>query len=145
MQNKLVRISLERLEFSIKEFVNELPPEMDQAYAAAVSPEAANPPRLFLPTRPSLLKPGECFRIFIIAPGQGEVTDVKLLTRRQNAQEWQTSDATHAGRSVYTAKIGPFQADDGTIEYFATAATNSVLLYDPPQAPRNVYTLNIIV
>jgi hypothetical protein len=145
MQNKFVRISLERLRLSIKEFVNELPPEMDQAYAAAVSPEAANPPRLFIPTRPSLLKPGECLRIFIIAPGQEEVTDVKLLTRRQNAQEWQTSDATHAGRSVYTAKMGPFQADDGAIEYFATAGTNSELLYDPPQAPRNVYTLNIIV
>jgi hypothetical protein len=145
MQNKFVRISLERLRLSIKEFLNELPPEMDQAYADAVSPDAANPPRVFIPTRPSLLKPGESSRIFIIAPGQGEVAQVKLHTRRQNTQEWQTSAATHAGRSVYTATIGPFHADDGAIEYFATAATNSELLYDPPQAPNNVYTLNIIV
>jgi hypothetical protein len=145
MQNKFVRISLERLRLSIKEFVNELPPEMDQAYTAAVSPEAANPPRLFIPTRPSLFKPGEYLRIFIIASGQEEVTQVKLHTRRQTAQEWHTSAATHAGRNVYTAKIGPFQVDDGAIEYFATAAINSELLYDPPQAPRNVYTLNIIV
>jgi hypothetical protein len=28
---------------------------------------------------------------------------------------------------------------------FATAASNSELFYDPPQAPRNVYTLNTIV
>lgn len=91
-----VRISLERLRLSIKEFVNELPPEMDQAYTAAVSPEAANPPRLFIPTRPSLLKLGEYLRIFIIASGQEEVTQVKLHTRRQTAQEWHTSAATHA-------------------------------------------------
>jgi hypothetical protein len=65
-------------------------------------------------------------------------------TARQTAHDWQTSAATHAGRSVYTAKLGPFQADAGAIEYFATAANNSELLYDPPQAPRNVYTLNII-
>jgi hypothetical protein len=96
MQNKFVRISLERLRLSIKEFVNELPPEMDQAYTAAVSPEAANPPRLFIPTRPSLLKLGEYLRIFIIASGQEEVTQVKLHTRRQTAQEWHTSAATHA-------------------------------------------------
>ena len=144
MQNKFVRISLERLRLSIKEFVNELPLEMDQAYAAAVSPEAANPPRLFIPTRPSLLKSGECLRLFVIAPGQEGVVQVNLHTRRQSAPEWQTSAATHAGRSVYTAKLGPFQPDDGAIEYFATAANNSELLYDPPQAPSNVYTLNII-
>jgi hypothetical protein len=52
-------------------------------------------------------------------PGQEEGTEVKLLTRRQNTQE-QTSDATHAWSRVYTAKIGPFQAGDGVIEYFAT-------------------------
>ncbi len=144
MQNKFVRISLERLRLSIKEFVDELPPEMDQAYAAAVSPEAANPPRLFIPTRPSLLKPGECFRIFIIGPGQVEGTEVKLLTRRQGTQQWQTWDAAHAGRSVYTAKLGPFRAVDGAIEYFATATSKSKPLYDPPHAAGNVYTLNMI-
>jgi hypothetical protein len=145
MQNKFVRISLERLRLSIKEFVNELPPEMDQAYAAAVAPEAANPSRIFIPTRPSLITPGECSRIFIIVPGQKEVTQVNLHTRRQATHEWRTSAATHAGRSVYVARIGPFQPEDGAIEYFATAAINAELLCYPPQAPRNVCTLNIIV
>ena len=49
MQNKFVRLALERLRLSIKEFVDELPAEMDQAYAAAVSTEAANSPRVFDP------------------------------------------------------------------------------------------------
>jgi hypothetical protein len=30
-------------------------------------------------------------------------------------------------------------------KYFATAANNSELLYDPPEAPKNLYTLDIVV
>ena len=117
MQNKFVRLALERLRLSIKEFVNELPAEMDQAYAAAVSTEAANSPRVFVPTRPSLLRAGESLRIFIIAPGiiapaLDGIAEVNLLTRRQNTKGWQTQRAAHAGRSVYAAQLGPFQEDD---------------------------------
>jgi hypothetical protein len=151
MQNKFVRISLERLRLSIKEFLGELPPEMDQAYAAAISPESANPPRLFVPTRPSLLKPGESLRIFLVAPGHGETAQIKLLTRPQGTQTWQTSTASHAGRSVYSVTLGPFTAADRTIEYYATATANprmtgkSQPLSAPPQAPVNVYTLNMLI
>ena len=118
---------------------------MDRAYVMAVSPEAANSPRVFIPTRPSILKAGESFRIFIIAPGLEGISEVRLLIRRQNTQEWQTQAAAHAGRSVYTAQLGPFQKDDGAIEYYAAAVNNSQLFCDPPQAPSNLYTLNVLV
>jgi hypothetical protein len=144
MQNKFVRIALERLRLSIKEFLGELPPEMDQAYAAAISPDGSNPSRLFIPTRPSLLKPEESLRLFINAPGQQQVVSVKLMTRRQGAQKWEASDAIHAGRNVYTAKLGPFAASAGTIEYYAVASGSSSHLSDPPQAPFHVYTLNLL-
>ena len=144
MQNKLVRIALERLRLSIKEFLTELPEEMNQAYAAAISPVGANPPRIFIPTRPSLLKPGESVRIFINAPGHKAVVSVKLHTRRQGTQEWRIADATHAGRNVYKAKLGPFLASDDAIEYYASATDESKGLTDPPQAPINVYTLNVL-
>jgi hypothetical protein len=143
MQNKLVRIALERLRLSIKEFLGELPPEMDNAYAAAISPEGANPPRLFIPTRPSLLKPGESLRLFINCPGQKDVIAVKLMTRRQGTQQWDANEATHVGRNVYSVKLGPFAAGDDAIEYYAAAHGSSQHLSDPPQAPLNVYTLNL--
>jgi hypothetical protein len=82
MQNKLVRFALERLRLSIKEFLTEFPEEVNRAYAAAISPVGANPPRIFIPPRPSLLKPGESVRIFINAPGHKAVVSVKLHTRR---------------------------------------------------------------
>jgi hypothetical protein len=144
MQNKFVRIALERLRLSIEEFVDELPPEMKQAYAAATSPEGANPRRVFIPTRPSLLKAEEPLRIFINISGFTEVVPVTLLVRRQGTQSWNRSDATHAGRNVYTAKLGPFEAEDGAIEYYATARDGARTLSDPPQAPFNVYRLTIL-
>jgi len=143
MQNKVVRIALERLRLSVKEFLNELPAEMNRAYEAAISDEGANPPRIFIPTRPSLLKPGESARLFINCPGETGAVAVKLLTRRQGMQEWNASAATHVGRSVYSAQLGPFVADDGAIEYCATAVTDRNTYSDPPQAPTNVYNLNL--
>ena len=43
MQNKFVRLALERLRLSIKEFLNELPEEMNAAYAAATSAAERKP------------------------------------------------------------------------------------------------------
>lgn len=143
MQNKFVRISLERLRLSIKEFVDPLPPEMDTAYAQAIAPEAGENPRIFIPTRPSLLKPGESLRIFIVATEQTQPADVKLLTRRQGSDQWQAVSAAHAGRGVYAAQLGPFAASDEVIEYYATVPAESHLLSDPPQAPINLYALRL--
>jgi hypothetical protein len=147
MQNKFVRIALERLRLSIKEFVDELPPQMDQAYAAAISPEGANPPRVFIPTRPSLLNSGESLRIFIVAPGLAQGGEVKLFTSSQGARQWHSFTAGHNGRDVYAVQLGPFApgvGTDRTIEYYATARSGAETFCDPPQAPENVYILNIV-
>ena len=144
MQNKFVRLALERLRLSIKEFLNELPESMNSAYIAATSPADANRARIFIPTRPSLLKPGESLRIFIVAPGQPNVLPIRLLTRRQGTQTWQSSPVTHVGRSVYAAKLGPFATGDNIIEYYATAARGEGNLTAPPQAPLRAYTLSVL-
>jgi hypothetical protein len=144
MQNKFVRLALERLRLSIKEFLNEQPEEMNTAYVAATSAADANRARLFIPTRPSLLKSGESLRIFIVAAGQQNILPIQLLTRRQGTQGWQSSPVTHVGRSVYTATLGPFAAGDGIIEYCATAAGGEGNLTAPPQAPLHAYTLSVL-
>ena len=144
MQNKLVRIALERLRLSIKEFIDELPPSMNAAYAAAIAETGSNAPRLFVPTRPSLLNAGDSTRIFIVLPGQTAVTDVKLYSRRLGDPQWKSISAEHAGRAVYTAQLGPFQVSDSTIEYYAAAPGDPSTMSAPPQAPTNLYTLNIL-
>ncbi|MGC1871867.1 MAG: hypothetical protein WA700_12980 [Acidobacteriaceae bacterium] len=144
MQNKFVRLSLERLRLSIKEFLNELPGDMNTAYVAATSATGANRARLFIPTRPSLLKPGESLRIFIVAPGQADILPIQFLMRRQGTQAWQSSPVSHVGRSVYAVELGPFAEGDDVIEYYAITGGEQGALTAPPQAPRRTYMLSVL-
>jgi hypothetical protein len=144
MQNKFVRIALERLRLSIKELVDELPPEMEEAYDTAISPDRANPVRLFFPTRPSLLKAGSAVRIYIVLTGVPAPASIVLCTRRQGQTEWADVPATHAGRAVYAARLGPFSASDSAIEYYAVAQTEHGSITAPLEAPHNVHVLNVL-
>jgi hypothetical protein len=142
MQNKLVRISLERLRLSIKEFTGELPAQVTAAYQAAISPENANPLRLFLPTRPSLLNTGEQVRLFVVLTGAETPQPIHLYARKQGSSAWEATPADHAGRSVYSVPLGPFPTGTGTVEYYA-AAKDSVLTA-PLGVPQHVYTLSVM-
>lgn len=145
MQNKFVRLSLERLRLSIQEFTDELQASMQQSYDEATSAVQANPARVFLPTRPSLLRPGESLRLFIVAPGsEGSAREVKFHTRSEHQKNWDIQMAAHAGRNVYTVQLGPFSFADGMIEYYASVDTEGQLLVDPPEAPQNTYRLNVM-
>lgn len=146
MQNKFVRIALERLRWSLQEFLGELPPAMSHVYDAAIDPAQANPARVFLPTRPSLLKPGEPLRLFIVAIGMPAAgAKITLHTRHQGEVAWKTQPAMHAARGVYTVALGPFSEKDGAVEYYVSASAGKETHVDPPEAPRNPYTLNLIV
>jgi hypothetical protein len=91
-----------------------------------------------------MLRPGEALRIFIVAPGQQNILPIQLLTRRQGMQEWQTSPVVHVGRSVYSARLGPFAAGDDILEYYATAAGEQGKLSAPVEAPQRAYTLTVL-
>ena len=144
MQNKFVRIALERLRLSIKELADELPPEMEEAYGTAISADQANPVRLFIPTRPSLLKAGGAVRIFLVFTGQSALTSIVLRTRRLGEADWADIPATHAGRAVYAVRLGPFSASDAAIEYYAVAQTEHGPITAPLQAPHNAHVLSIL-
>lgn len=144
MQNKFVRIALERLRLSIREFVDELPPEMEEAYGTATSADQAKPVRLFLPTRPSLLKVGSAVRIFLVLTGLTAPASIVLRTRRLGEMDWADLPATHAGRAVYAARLGPFSASDAAIEYYAVAQTEHGPITAPLQAPHHVHVLNVL-
>jgi hypothetical protein len=146
MQNKFVRIALQRLRLSIKEFLGDLPAEMNQAYEAAEASQGAVPTRLFIPTRPSLLAAGDSARIFIVMPGEGTVAQVRLNVRSNGIGNWVSKFATLAGRRVYEAQLGPFEPGTTTVEYCASASLmgESETYLAPPEAPQRVYRLNVI-
>jgi hypothetical protein len=122
MQNKFVRIALDRLRLSIKEFIQELPPEMAAAYQDATRDDEAMLSRLFLPTRPTVVKPGEDLRLFIVVPSTKNIRKVILHTRTGKTPAWNQAEAILAGRHVFQCRLGPFPASDEWVEYYVSAA-----------------------
>ena len=133
MQNKLVRIAIERLRLSLEEFVGELPPEAQSVYAATISPVTDAAPRIFLPTRPSVLRRAESLRLFAVTSGLGNDSTLRFLTRHLGESEWSKSVPLHEGRGVFSVTLGPFNDEAmATIEYRLEATGPLGPLSDPP-------------
>jgi len=141
MQNKLVRIALERLRLSLEEFVGDLPPAASRVYAEAIAAEATVAPRVFLPTRPSILRPGESLRLFAHAVGIGGSPELTLLTRPVGQREWASAPARHEGRSVFSVNLGPLAADVSAVEYRLQARGPTGMLSDPAGEGAHVATV----
>ncbi|HSB13959.1 MAG TPA: twin-arginine translocation signal domain-containing protein [Bryobacteraceae bacterium] len=139
MQNKFVRLALYRLPLSIQDYLGEMPPEIESLREQMLRPDSEAPARLFLPTRPTLLRPGESLRIVILAPGGPPPESVALYTRVRGAREWLPVPAKLLGRRTWEATLGPFRASGSLIDYYARAGR----LTTPFDAPRLFYTATL--
>ncbi len=90
VHNKFERLALFRLRLSMKEFLGELPPEVEELFHEVRRKDASTHPRVFIPTRPSALAPGEKVRIFAVAPGGKSAPRLKLFLRRAAVEKWQS-------------------------------------------------------
>jgi hypothetical protein len=88
VHNKFERLALFRLRLSMKEFLGELPPDVETLFHEVRKKDAATRPRVFVPTRPSALAPGEKVRIFAVAPGGNSAPRLKLFLRRSATEGW---------------------------------------------------------
>ena len=138
--NKFVRLALVRLRLSMQEYLGELPPETEKAFAEATRPDSQAPARVFLPTRPSVLGKGEKLRMYIVAPGSGSAGPVTLHARARKASEWTVTPAKLVGRKTYAVTLGPFPPDAELVDYYVSSGG----LTAPPDAPREVYTVTVV-
>ena len=121
IHNKFVRIATFRLKASILEFIDEIPPDAQQALDTAVAPDTDNIASLIVPTRPTRLRPGQSIRISAIAPGTAELTHIAIHYRGIGAPGWQSIAMTHIGRRTWGADLTmPIDFADG-IEYHIRA------------------------
>ncbi|HEY2400119.1 MAG TPA: hypothetical protein VGI23_07170, partial [Steroidobacteraceae bacterium] len=141
MQNKVVRIALERLRLSLAEFVTDLPPAIETAYTDAIAPEAAPGARIFLPTRPSILRPGESLRLYALAVGFPSAPELTLQVRSGGDREWSSQAARHEGRGVFSVALGPFAENTSTVEYRLVARGPTGQLSDPVSGNAHVATI----
>jgi len=148
MHNKYERLALYRLRASMKEFLGELPPETERLFSQARQPDSDAAPRVFVPTRPTVLGAGDRVRVHAVLPGQGEVRTVTLLSRVAGSREWISSPMTLAGRRTYVAELEPPNAASPLLDYYVEATCDAggekKVLSTPPEAPGRFYTVTLV-
>lgn len=143
MHNKLARLALVRLRLSMKEFLGTLPPETETLFQEVIRPDSEAPPRLFAPTRPTMLASGETVRVMVVATGEAAVHDVTLHVRPRGAAQWSTIAARLAGRRTYEAHLGPFHTEAAVAEYYFSAVAGNRKLTAPPEPASHPYMLTL--
>jgi len=121
VHNKFERLALIRLRLSMKEYLGELPPDVESLFHEVRRKDATAHPRVFIPTRPSALGPGEKVRIFAVAPGGESMPQVRLFLRRAGSDDWQSFAMEPAGRRTFVKEIEGEKVDMPLLEYYVAA------------------------
>jgi hypothetical protein len=105
-------------------------------------------PRVFVPTRPTMLGKGERVRIFAVVPGPAQVVSATLFTRSKSADAWSALPMTLEQRRTYTGEIqwreepGPLM--DYYVEVRVQAPGAKKILTSPPEAPDRYHTVTLL-
>jgi len=148
MHNKYERLALYRLRASMKEFLEELPPEVEQSFSGTRRSDDKAAPRAFVPTRPTLLRKGERVRITVVVPGKVKVVRATLFTRSQETQPWSPLPMKLVQRRTYTAELQSRESAGSLLDYYVAAEVEAdggqKTLTSPPEAPQRFYTLTLV-
>jgi hypothetical protein len=147
MHNKYERLALYRLRASMKEFLGELPAEVERLFAELREPDGEAVPRAFVPTRPTLLRQGERVRITVVVPGAAKVAHVTLFTRAQDTQVWSPSPMKLVQRRTFTAEL-PWRVTTGALlDYYVAAELQAggvgKTVTAPEEAPHRYLTVTL--
>jgi len=147
MHNKYERLALYRLRASMKEFLGDLPHETEQLFAAVRKPDPKAAPRVFVPTRPTVLRRGEQARISAVVAAAGKVARVTLFTRAKDSEQWIPSIISLAGRHTYAGAIEWREAAP-LMDYYVHAEIETdgkkQVLTSPLEAPARFYTVTML-
>ncbi|TAM79481.1 MAG: hypothetical protein EPN47_16890 [Acidobacteria bacterium] len=148
VHNKFERLALMRLRLSMKEFLDELPAEVETLFRDVRRRDAAASPRVFIPTRPSALAPGEKVRVFAVAPGSETMPRLELFLRRAGSEAWQSFPMLLAGRRTFVKEIEPANSDSPLLEYYVEASfagpSGFHRLTAPAGAPEQTYSMTLL-
>jgi hypothetical protein len=148
IHNKYERLALFRYRASMKEFLGELPPEVEKLNEEVRRPDPKASPRVFIPTRLTFLRAGERVRIFAVAPGATGVRRVTLHTRPAGAKAWMPTPMKLAGRRTYVAELAIKDVAATLMDYYVEAdfsgGSSSPTVTAPPEAPSRYYTATLL-
>ncbi|HET7841999.1 MAG TPA: hypothetical protein VFM21_10360, partial [Terriglobia bacterium] len=148
LHNKYERLALYRLRASMKEFLGDLPAEVESRFEEVRRPDPEAPPRVFIPTRPSVLARNESVRIFAVAPGGGKAVRATLFTRPAGSETWEARPMTPAGRRTFVAELGAGGRAIPLLDYYVEAEFEHrgtrLRRTAPAEAPRRCCTLTLL-
>jgi hypothetical protein len=148
LHNKYERLALFRLRMSMKEFLGELPPDTERLLEEVRRPDPKAAQRVFIPTRPTLLRAGERVRVFAVAPGRGKVPRVSLYVRMSGSERWNQRPMALVGRRTFVGELPSGESALSLLDYYAEAefesgAVRSVVTA-PLEAPTRFYTATLV-
>jgi hypothetical protein len=147
MHNKYERLALYRLRASMKEFLGELPPEVERLFGEVRQRDEKALTRAFVPTRPTALRKGEHGRISAVVLGAGRVAGVTLFTRGKDSDKWSPSPMSLASRRTYGGEL-KWQEGGPLLDYYVQAEITSggtkKVVTSPPEAPARFYSVTLV-
>jgi len=148
LHNKYERLALFRLRASLKEFLGELPRNIELLLEEVRSPDARALPRVFIPTRPTFLRPGGRVHIYAVAPGPANVGGVALFVRTSSGEGWNETPMKLVGRRTFVADLQAQEADQPLLNYFVRATwegpQHTTQTTAPLEAPERFYTVTVL-
>jgi hypothetical protein len=133
MQNKFVRIALDRLPLSMAEFLERVPAAVETAVKEARKPDTETPARLIVPVRPTMLGKGDKVRILAVVPGADAVHSVTLRMRPAGSAAWAERPFKLLGRKTWEVWLELPAAPGPLVEYSVTANAGGKSLQAPVQ------------
>jgi hypothetical protein len=148
LHNKYERLALFRLRLSMKEFLGELPPETEKLLEEVRRPDPNAAQRVFIPTRPTLLRAGERLRLFAVATGRGKVLRASLRVRADGSAEWNQIPMSLAGRRTFLGELPSGESALFLLDYYAEVEFESggvrSVVTAPLEAPTRFYTVTLV-
>jgi hypothetical protein len=159
MHNKYERLALLRLPASMKEYLIDLPREVQNATEENLRPDSEAPSRVFIPTRPTVLGGGERVRIFAVLAGSvalasrrpgesGRQGSSSLFTRHSGSPAWNQAVMTLVGRRTYVAELAAPGQGSSFLDYYVKVnvgtANGMHALSAPAEAPHQFYTMTLV-
>jgi len=148
MHNKYERLALFRLRASMKEYVGDLPANVESLFEEVRKPDFDAAPWVFIPTRPSLLGGEEAVRVFAVAPGGQQVSRATLFTRLAGSETWEAHAMNLVGRRTFVAELRSRQSASPLLDYYVEAEfarrEAKVRATAPQEAPKRFYTVTLI-
>lgn len=148
LHNKYERVALFRLPASMKEYLRELPAPVSKGIADARKPDQNGPARIFIPTRPSLLRRGEKIRLLAVIQGGRDAEAPILFTRNSSAKAWSQTTMKPAGRRTFVGELAAPATAGPYLDYYVSARIETmkgpIRTVAPPEAPARPYGVTIV-